>query len=245
MMQNLSKYHREHEKFYAHVPLNDAARMHGMSKTLKTLADKWTDLSSSDSQNIGRYTGCEDLNELAAIQHDGILFMEGEGEPAEITRMKRDLGQMADDYRKTGIWLSTAMESSWGVASSLVNNPELRSVLGDRHRIIVNDWLAADMSTLASRLLKRSLELLGAVDFSPKKLRSDLAGPRFAPGYLYSSAELIDRAADLASESAALVHDNEYRWRRFRAVLKETERKDTRRPTKHARSHQDGKRPST
>ena len=36
------------------------------------------------------------------------------------------------------------------------------------------------------------------------------------PGYLYSASELLDRAADLAAESAALVHDNERRWRVFR-----------------------------
>jgi hypothetical protein len=235
MMQNLSKYHREHEKFYAQAPLKDATKMHAMSKTLKTLADRWIDLSPSSPDGGGRYAGCEDLNELAAIQHDGLLFMEGEGEPAEITRLKRDIGQMADDHRKTGIWLSTAMDSSWGVASSLTNNPELAPVLGDRNRIIANDWLAAEMSTLVSRLLKRSLEILDAIDFSPRKLRKDLSGPRHTPGYLYSSAELIDRAADLASESAALVHDNEYRRRRFRAALNQLSRTVAPSPSKNRR----------
>jgi hypothetical protein len=49
------------------------------------------------------------------------------------------------------------------------------------------------------------------------QVREDLAGPRLDPGYLYSAAELIDRAADLAADSAELVHDNEPRWRAFRA----------------------------
>lgn len=48
-------------------------------------------------------------------------------------------------------------------------------------------------------------------------MRADLAGPRLVPGYLYSASELMDRAADLAAESAGLVHDNERRWRVFRA----------------------------
>ena len=219
MMDNLARFHREHEKFYAQAPLEDAKRMHDASKTLKTMADRWSAAVPSQPGRGNPYMGCEDLNEGGAIQHDGLLFMEGEGEPAEIGRLKRDLGRLADDYSTTGDWLSKAMESSWDVASSLVGNPGLRSVLGDRHRIIANDWLAADMSALASRLLRRAVDMLEAVDFSPGKLREDMGGARHVPGFLYSSAELIDRAADLAAESGALVHDNEQRWRRFRDAL--------------------------
>jgi len=47
-------------------------------------------------------------------------------------------------------------------------------------------------------------------------VRADLAGQRSLPPYLYSASELLDRAADLAAESATLVHDNERRWRVFR-----------------------------
>ena len=219
--QNLSKFHREHEKFYAETPLHDAARMHEFSKTLKTLADRWSVQEPSRGDGGNRYAGCEDLNETSTIQHDGLLFMEGEGEPQEITRLKRDLSTMADDYQKTGEWLSKAMESSWEVAGSLAKDPGMAAVLGDRHRIIANDWLAADMSRGISRLLRRALETVGSMDFTPGSIREDLEGPRTSPGYLYSSAEMIDRAADLAAESAALVHENEYRWRRFRGRLAE------------------------
>jgi hypothetical protein len=47
-------------------------------------------------------------------------------------------------------------------------------------------------------------------------VRADLAEARSYPRYLFSASELVDRAADLASESAMLVHDNERRWRVFR-----------------------------
>jgi len=55
------------------------------------------------------------------------------------------------------------------------------------------------------------------VDFSPAALRADIAGSRVTPRLLYSAAELIAHAADLLSDSAGLVHDNERRWRVFRA----------------------------
>jgi hypothetical protein len=65
------------------------------------------------------YAGCPDLNEPAIIQHTGVLFMEGYGEPAEITRLKRDMDLLAKDCEETGVWLSKAMESAWEVQPML------------------------------------------------------------------------------------------------------------------------------
>jgi hypothetical protein len=133
----------------------------------------------------------------------------------EIFRMKRDLRTLADDQEKTGRWLADAMQATWESATALLAFPTPADQLGERHRIIANDWQAATMSLLAARLLMRAVELLERVDFTPKVLRDDLGGPRHVPGYLYSAAELADRAADLMSDSAGLVHDNERRWRVF------------------------------
>lgn len=46
---------------------------------------------------------------------------------------------------------------------------------------MVNDSLAAGMQTMIARLLRRALDLLAQVDFSPAELRKDLAGARIAP----------------------------------------------------------------
>ena len=59
------------------------------------------------------------------------------------------------------------------------------------------------------------------MDFSPAALRTDLAGPRTAPRRLYSAGELVAHAADLLSDSAGLVHDNERRSRTFRARVEQ------------------------
>jgi hypothetical protein len=71
------------------------------------------------------------------------------------------------------------------------------------------------MSSLAGRLLHRAVDVLEQVDLSPPALRADLEGARSSPRYAYSAVELLDRAADLLSDSAGLVHDNERRWRLF------------------------------
>ena len=107
------------------------------------------------------------------------------------------------------------MQSSWSVATALLDIDELADLLGERHRIIANDWQAAHMSTLAGTVLARAADILEQVDFAPAALRSDIAGEQLASKRLYSAAELVGHAADLLSDSAGLVHANERRWRVF------------------------------
>jgi hypothetical protein len=213
---NLSRFHREHEKFYASFPRERAIALQRHARTLHALADRWSQAVPSTAPPLSPYAGAEDLNDPAALQLEGVLFMEGEGEPAELAMLIRDLRVSAEDFSGTGEWLADAMQVSWDIAAALVDITGLEDLLGDRHRIIANDWLASDMSRLIARLLVRAADILDRVDFTPAALRSDLAGPRRAASLVHSSAELINRAADLCSDSAGLVNDNERRWRLFR-----------------------------
>ncbi len=214
---NLSRFHRDHEKFYAQEPRAQAVTVQRHARALQALADRWTSTEPRDQESINPFEGSVDLNDPAALQLDGILFMEGQGEPGEITHLKRDLRTLAADQAGTGRWLADAMAATWGTAAALLQFPELADQLGERHRIIANDWQAAEMALLSARLLDRAVDLLDTVDFTPASLRADLAGARRVPGFLYSAAELADRAADLLSASAGLVHENERRWRVFHA----------------------------
>lgn len=218
---NLSKFHREHEKFYASSPRELAVMLQRHARSLQALADQWSITEPSTATPLSPYEGAEDLNSAAALQLDGVLFMEGEGVPAEITHLIRDLRAAAEDQRGTGEWLARAMESSWDVAAALIDIDGLADVLGERHRIIANDWQAANMTALMSRLFDRAAEILERVDFTPAALRADLAGDKVSIGQLYSAAELISHGADLCSDSAGLVHDNERRWRTFRQRVSE------------------------
>ena len=215
-IENLSHFHREHEKFYAQQPRQQAADMQRHSRTLCALADRWSTVTVEALDALNPYEGTPDLNSSDATQLDGVLFMEGEGEPVEVTRIKRDLRTIGDDSIETGTWLAAATEGTSAAATVLLTYPQLADLLGDRHRIIANDWHAGSMSSLARRSLHRSADLLDQIDFTPAALRTDLTGGRTAPRYLYSAVELIDHAADLLSDSAGLVNDNEPRWRRFR-----------------------------
>jgi hypothetical protein len=70
---------------------------------------------------------------------------------------------------------------------------------------------------VTAALLTRAADMLDRVELTPAALRADLATERVVPRRLHDAAELISRAADLCCQSAELVHDNERRWRVFRA----------------------------
>ncbi|HET7121623.1 MAG TPA: hypothetical protein VFI17_10315 [Solirubrobacterales bacterium] len=221
IVENLSRYHREHEKHYSFDGLEEALRLQRASRTLKALAERWQVVAPAESPAPSPYAGAEDLNDERAIEESGVLFMEGQGEPTEIAEMKAELKSKAATSMEGGEWLANAMQASWGVAEALLGYPELADLLGERHRIIANNWQTASLFQLHSHLLERSVTILGKVDFSPAALREDLAGERRAPAYLFSAAELLDRAADISSEAAVLIHQNERRWRIFNDRVKQ------------------------
>jgi hypothetical protein len=213
--RNLSQYHREHEKYYSEAPLTDALALQRMARTLIALAERWTSAEPATVPGPSPFAGAPDLNDDRAIETSGVLFMEGGGEPAEISRMKSELGAMAASSEQTGAWLGAAMEASWAMAETLLSYPQLADLLAERHKIIGNNWQNAATAQLIARYLRRAVSIMERVDFSPARLREDLAGARCAPGYLYAAAEMINHAADLSVTSSVLTHEDERRWRVF------------------------------
>ena len=218
---NLSRFHRDHEKFYASAPREQAVVLQRHARTLLALADRWSWVQPSGRAVLSPYEAAEDLNAADAVQLDGVLFLEGEGRPAEIDRIVRELRTCAEDSITTGEWLSTAMQASWDMARALVPIDGLADVLGERHRIIANDWQAAATTSLAGRVLARAADLLDDLDLTPAALRADLAGSRLAARRLYAVGEMINHAADLSCQAAGAELDSERRWRVFRARVQE------------------------
>jgi hypothetical protein len=212
---NLSRYHREHEKYYSEAPLTDAIALQRIARTLLALAERWTATGPAPAPAASPFAGTPDLNDDRAIETSGVLFMEGTGQPAEITRMKSELEAMAASSEQSGSWLASAMEASWAMAEALLSYPQLADLLAERHKIIGSNWQNAATAQLIARYLRRAVSILEQVDFSPAALRNDLAGAHTAPSYLFSAAELINHAADLSVASSVLTHENERRWRIF------------------------------
>jgi hypothetical protein len=150
-----------------------------------------------------------------------VLFMEGGGTPVEITSLRREVRDLGEASIAAGDWLATAMQAAWDLAPALFDLEDLADLLGERHRIVANDWQAAGLVRVAGLVLVRAADLLDRVDFNAAALRADLAGTGASSGRVRSAAEMLDHAADLLSDFAGLVHDNERRWRVVRARVEQ------------------------
>ena len=161
VVENLSRYHREHEKYYSEAPLADAIALQRTARTLIALAERWTSAEPVAEPAASPFAGTPDLNDDRAIETSGVLFMEGEGEPAEITRIKSELQTIAASSEQSGSWLAAAMEASWAMAEALLAYPQLADLLAERHRIIGNNWQNACTAQLIARYLRRAVAVHG------------------------------------------------------------------------------------
>lgn len=218
---NLSRYHREHEKYHSEAPLHEAAALQRISRTLKALAERWSAPPHADARVASPFAGAADLNDERAIETSGVLFMESGEVPGEIERIKRELETMAANAEATGTWLAGAMEASWDVAAALIEFAELADLLAERHSIIANDWQNASTLLLISRQLRRANLILEHLDLTVTGIRAEIARSGRVCDYVFSCAELVDHAADLTDRGAILVHQNERRWRIFHARVSE------------------------
>jgi hypothetical protein len=71
VMSNLSRYHREHEKFYSQAPLRQAAEVQAVSRALKALATQWGEAAASEHPLPNPYAGAEDLNAPGLVAESG------------------------------------------------------------------------------------------------------------------------------------------------------------------------------
>ena len=219
-MLNTTTYHRQHEEYYAVAPREQAILLQRHARTLHALVDRWA-TPGEPSGSPNPYAGAPDLTSPVALQLDGVLFMEGGETPVEITSLRREVRELGEASIAAGDWLATAMQAAWDLAPALFDVDDLADLLGERHRIVANDWQAAGLVRVAGLVLVRAGDLLDRVDFGPAALRADLAGTRAASGRVRSAAEMLDHAADLLSDFAGLVHDNERRWRVVRARVEQ------------------------
>lgn len=129
--------------------------------------------------------GAPDLNDERAIEASGVLFMDGEGEPGELASIKRRPADLAHENQGTGEWLGNAMKASWQVAEQLLQFPELADVLGERHRIIPNDWQNANTATvIATSWTAPSRSWSAWTSYQPRCKRTWLARDRRGTTYL-------------------------------------------------------------
>lgn len=215
VLRNIATYHREHERFYSLDITESACDLYREANKLRIVAAVWLrpqvgGASSGVDYSLPQYqaAGCEDLNALDAIAAIGVLFMEGESEPAEIRRLKARMQALAGTWSHVGQWLSSKMDSAWA-REQAVYTPALIDVAQARFNTIVTNWRGSRETLLCGRLVGLAVAGLQAIDFQPAAVRRD----RVAAGRrLLEVAWLLSLAAQIKARSAADLAGNDRNW---------------------------------
>jgi hypothetical protein len=213
----IARHHREHERYYATEGLEQAAGLRRAAGAVRALADRWLagvasaagDARYDDPQL--RAAGCEDLNDPAALATAGILFMEGEGEPAEIARLKVALAAQRDRCVSTGRWLDEKMQAAWQREARLLT-AEYADAAYARHMALMRTTLCASKLVVAGRLLGAAHAALAPREHAPAEVRAD---PQGAGRLLRTTAWLMDAAAGLIAEQAVGLGASDPAWTRY------------------------------
>jgi hypothetical protein len=214
VMRNIARYHREHERHYTMIKMEQGADLARESNKLKVVADVWLGGGAAPSYGVDfsdpRYqaAGCDDLNALPAIPQIGILFMEGEKEPAEIRVMKSKLRGLGPALLGGGQWLSSKMDAAWQ-RESMLFAPGYIDVAYPRLMTVVTNWRGARGMLLAGRLIVMAAGILDSIDCTPAAVR---ANRRTSGARLRQAGWVLDCAAQLCAKSGAELSDNEVRW---------------------------------
>ena len=203
-----------HERMCTHWPLDGASQMLNASHALLVMADRLVTAGSPPAP--ARPTGCIDLHALAREPLGDALSSSIVSVPAELQAHKLALRALADDFEKISVWLARAAESSWDAAKALRQRLGLAGVLGEDQRMIAKDWLAADMNALIATLLRRAVGVLDRVDLTPNAAKADAAGQGSHVPFVRLAAEILQRAAALATQAALFVEEFDKRWHLFR-----------------------------
>ncbi|GAA4202029.1 hypothetical protein [Actinocatenispora rupis] len=210
----VARAHREHERFHSVLKLEEAVAWRRDSNALKLLADRWSSPEGGQSDRedpTHGAVGCTDLNEPAVVATTGILFMEGETEPAELTSMKARIGHAATRYRQLSDWLHGHMAEEWPRLTTLLT-PRLVGSAQPRLRALTRTTAAANAYDLVAHLLTATAHALDNQDLTPVGVRRDPPG---AAAVLRTAAWLLDSAAATVAEAGARLSLSDPDWTAF------------------------------
>jgi hypothetical protein len=217
----VARAHRQHERFYAMQGLEAAAALRRDANALKALAEHWleapTDAAPAIDDPRFRAAGSPDLNADAATAGAGILFMEGENEPTELTALKRTLAGVATEHAATSTWLLDMVDRAWDREAILLK-PGTASAAFRRHLTVTRTALTAGKLGVAGRLVAAAHAALSAQDFRPAAIRADRRG---AAEIVRTAAWLLDAATAVLAEQASQLGYSDADWT---AYIEELER---------------------
>ncbi|MGW4396303.1 hypothetical protein ACWEHA_13510 [Amycolatopsis nivea] len=211
----VARDHREHERYHSVLKLEESAAWRRDSNALKLLAARWSDSPEPDRLDPAHgAVGCVDLNDPAVVATTGILFMEGDSEPAELTSLRSRFEQAAVRYQRLSGWLGEHMAAEWPRLRSLLV-PDLVEAARPRFRALTRTTEAANAYSLVARLLDSAVHTLKAQDLTPEGVRRD---PAAAAKMVLTASWFLDSAASALAEAGARLGLSDPDWTSFIAL---------------------------
>lgn len=140
----------------------------------------------------------------------------------ELDGIRQYARSIARDYQTAADWLDRGAGSASDSPVPVRRGPGLASALGEDHRVVTRDRLAADMNALVAWLLRQALKVLDRIDLQTSEVHADPAGSGAQRHVLLTAARMLDRAAVLARESELFVEAFDLRWRDYRDHISAT-----------------------
>lgn len=209
----------EQQRVCPHWPLDGVAKVRAASRALLIVAMLWERADAIAKDVRYRQIGCVDVEKPVANPQTDALLLRAATAAAEIGDIKFAMRSLSDDFQKISVWLAKAAGASWEVAKAARSTLGCVAVLGEDHRVIAKDWLAADMNALIAGLLRAAVMVLNRLELTPTAINADLLGRRDFEASLHSAAEMLDRAGALATESGFFVDEFDQRWVSFRQQI--------------------------
>lgn len=211
----VARDHREHERYHSVLKLEEAAAWRRDSNALKLLAARWSDSPAPERLDPAHgAVGCVDLNVPAVVATTGILFLEGDSEPAELIALRGRFEQAAERYQRLSGWLGEHMAAEWPRLRTLLT-PALVEAARPRFRALTRTTEAANAYSLVARLLGSAVHTLNAQDLTPEGVRR---APAAAASMVLTASWFLDSAASSLAEAGAHLGLSDPDWSSFIAL---------------------------
>lgn len=206
---------RSEERVLDHAPLNAAHRLDAVAQALgalMALAHRRVQLPPPEFRS--RF-GCQDVADPSGLPDPDPAAACNAPAGDELRQVRSALAQLAEEYERIGLWLGREIARGWRIAGDS-GAPSGGIALGDHYRIITRDWMAADMSLVLARLLRRVSRTIPSAWPEHPQSASDAVSARTGWLQLQRAAVLLRRTVTLAAEHGDFLCDFDRRWRSLR-----------------------------
>ena len=200
------------EQFRQHT-LQKVDALKGAADSLEALSDRW---AKTSAKNQRLQIESDSFKGKEIFQADGSRFVEAE-ELQKVVRLKNDLKACYNGLPEKIQWLTEAMAA---IRKATLNYHD-KSVLKSLYELETSHIYAEKFYDFheVTVPLRKALDLLESMDFSPDVVKADIMGPKFTAKLLHEVSEKVKNASGCARIVATMLWFSEEKWKELSAKL--------------------------